>query len=195
MIELETPERKASELPADMAGRRSGRGAFRRRSATRVLVIGGFILLTVWGLRYVERSRRGVSHRGGRRSGPAVGARARSLVHRQDLSPGAAGPARGGRGLLPVSAVEIGPAPRTIDLGDARAGRRRTGTGREPARRGRGRGLSWGWRPSRRHWPFWNGSSPATSFKTTTLPACCRRSCRAADRFSTESSPTSIRAN
>ncbi len=52
MIELETPQRKASELPAEIASRRSGRGAFRRRSATRVLVISGFILLTVWGLRY-----------------------------------------------------------------------------------------------------------------------------------------------
>ena len=46
----------------------------------------------------------------------------------------------------------------------------RAGDGREKAGpRGRGRGLSWDWRPSPRHWPFWNGSSPATSFKTTTL--------------------------
>ena len=52
MIELEIPERKSFELPADLAKRRDGRGAFRRRSATRVLVIGGFLLLTVWALRF-----------------------------------------------------------------------------------------------------------------------------------------------
>jgi len=56
MIALETPERNASERPARPASRRSGRGPFRRRSVSRILVIGGFILLTVWGLRYAEKA-------------------------------------------------------------------------------------------------------------------------------------------
>lgn len=55
MLELETPEQEVSPLPADIAGRRSGRGAFRRRSATRILIISGFILVTVWGLRYAGK--------------------------------------------------------------------------------------------------------------------------------------------
>ena len=52
MIELETPERKDSESTADKTGRRFRRATFRRRSAVQVLAISGFILLTVWGLRY-----------------------------------------------------------------------------------------------------------------------------------------------
>lgn len=52
MIEYETPDRDVSKSTAGRTGRCSGRGAFRRRSATRVLVISGFILLTVWALRY-----------------------------------------------------------------------------------------------------------------------------------------------
>ncbi len=53
MIELETPAPNASDLPADGACRRCGGRGFRRRSATRVLVITGCILMTVWGLRWV----------------------------------------------------------------------------------------------------------------------------------------------
>ena len=53
MIELEAPEWKTPRPTADRPSRPSSRGAFRRRSATRVLVISGFILLTVWGLRYL----------------------------------------------------------------------------------------------------------------------------------------------
>ena len=52
MIAIETPERKGSELPTDIDSRRHGRRIFHRRSAARVLLIGGFILLTIWGLRY-----------------------------------------------------------------------------------------------------------------------------------------------
>jgi hypothetical protein len=54
MIELEGPRRGASELPAHLVSPCAGSVAFRRRSAARVLVISGFILLTVWGLRYAE---------------------------------------------------------------------------------------------------------------------------------------------
>ena len=54
MIELEIPQQKASASATGITRRWSGRWAFRRRSATRVLVISGFILLTVWGLRYTE---------------------------------------------------------------------------------------------------------------------------------------------
>ncbi len=45
---------KTFGLPAEIIRRRWGRGAFRRRSAARVLVTSGFILLTVWGMRYAE---------------------------------------------------------------------------------------------------------------------------------------------
>ncbi|MGO9108224.1 MAG: hypothetical protein ACLP9L_03230 [Thermoguttaceae bacterium] len=45
-------QQKTSVLHPEIASRWSGHRAFRRRSAARVLGIGGFILLTVWGLRY-----------------------------------------------------------------------------------------------------------------------------------------------
>ncbi len=51
MIELETPPGKASQ-PITSAERPPRPAAFRRRSAIRVLVIGGFIALTVWAVRY-----------------------------------------------------------------------------------------------------------------------------------------------
>ena len=51
MIELETPQGRTSQAIA-RAGQRPRPAAFRRRSATRVLIIGGFIALTVWAVRY-----------------------------------------------------------------------------------------------------------------------------------------------
>ncbi len=56
MLEPETLEQIASELPAKEAPRRPGRGALRRRSTTRVLVISGFILLPVWAVRYAQEA-------------------------------------------------------------------------------------------------------------------------------------------
>jgi hypothetical protein len=52
MIELEIPEHESCEPAIGMASREPGRAIVRRRSAARVLGISGFILLTVWGLRY-----------------------------------------------------------------------------------------------------------------------------------------------
>ena len=56
MLEPETLEQIASELPAKEAPRRPGRGALRRRSTTRVLVLSGFILLPVWAVRYAQEA-------------------------------------------------------------------------------------------------------------------------------------------
>ena len=53
MIELEAPDRKTPRPAIGRTSRPSGRGAFRRRSATHVLLISGFVLFTVWGLRYL----------------------------------------------------------------------------------------------------------------------------------------------
>ena len=52
MLELETPEPMSIELPVDKIGPPPHRADFRRRSPSRMLVIGGFILMTVWGLRF-----------------------------------------------------------------------------------------------------------------------------------------------
>jgi hypothetical protein len=71
MLELENPESKASKAPAGRTGRRAGRGAFRRRSAARVLVIGGFILSAVWGIRYAGEAGRAF-HVAAEEGGPDV---------------------------------------------------------------------------------------------------------------------------
>ena len=52
MIEHATPEPHAAAVPAVKACRRPARAGLRRRSAVLVVVISGFIILTVWLLRY-----------------------------------------------------------------------------------------------------------------------------------------------
>ena len=106
MMELEASERNDPGPTAEESGRRT----FRRRSATRVLTISGFILLTVWGLRYAEEAgevfRIAAADHLGRPWGRVLDPWfvAKTCPH------ALAAPAGGGRGLLPAAAAEIIPA-------------------------------------------------------------------------------------
>ena len=175
-----------------MASRRSGRGAFRRRSATRVLVISGFILLTVWGLRYAARSGQAVSHRRGKRSEPAVGQVLDPWFIAKTCPQALCSCSR--QSWASICFCGGNPfAPRAIDFGDAQ----RAGDGREkpafavvdldcPGVGDRRRGT----------WPFWNRIEPCYFAQDDNFADRAAASCpRLPVDLPAESSPTSIRAN